>query len=52
MENKFIRLADLPPDPFNPADLERYKALGMNVCLLTEDHVKLVANGTVSPEYK
>lgn len=52
MENKFIRLADLPPDPFSPTDLERYKALGMNVCLLTEDHVKLVENGTVSSKYK
>lgn len=52
MENKFIRLADLPPDPMNDADLENYKNLGMTVCLLTEDNVKLVSGGTVSEDYK
>lgn len=52
MENKFIRIADLPPDPFNHEDLENYKNLGMNVCLLTEDNVKLVSDGTVSDGYK
>ena len=52
MENKFIRLADLPPDPMNDRDLERYKALGMNVCLLTEDNVKMVSQGTVSQAYQ
>ena len=51
MENKFIRLADLPPDPTNAEDLKHYKALGMNVCLLTEDQVKLVADGGLNPEY-
>ena len=52
MENKFIRIADLPPDPTDHADLEKYKNLGMNVCLLTEDDVKLVSGGTVSQDYK
>lgn len=52
MENKFIRMADLPPDPMDHADLENYKNMGMNVCLLTEDDVKLVSDGTVSQDYK
>lgn len=52
MENKFIRLADLPPDPTNIKALEHYRQLGMNVCLLTEDQVKLVDGGTVSQDYK
>ena len=52
MENKFIRLADLPPDPLDSAALTHYKELGMNVCLLTEDDVKLVENGTVSRDYQ
>ncbi|MBO5078886.1 MAG: hypothetical protein J6B67_04295 [Oscillospiraceae bacterium] len=52
MENKFIKMADLPPDPTDHADLEKYKNLGMNVCLLTEDDVKLVSGGTVSQDYK
>ena len=52
MENKFIRLADLPPDPTNIKALEHYRQLGMNVCLLTEDQVKLVDGGTVSQNYQ
>lgn len=52
MENQFIRMADLPPDPTGMETLQHYKDLGMNVCLLTEDHVDLVENGTVSPAYK
>lgn len=52
MENKFLRLADLPPDPTSKQALEHYRQLGMNVCLLTEDQVKLVKNGTVSPDYE
>ena len=51
MENKFIRLADLPPDPTSEQKLLHYRQLGMNVCLLTEDQVKLVENGTVSSAY-
>ena len=52
MENKFIRLADLPPNPLDSKALEHYRQLGMNVCLLTEDDVKLVQDGTVSPDYQ
>ena len=52
MENKFIRFADLPPNPMDDADLENYKNLGMNVCLLTEDQVKMVSGGTVSEDYQ
>lgn len=52
MENKFIKMADLPPDPLDHQALEHYKAMGMNVCLLTEDDVKLVENGTLSSDYK
>ena len=51
MENTFIRLADLPPNPNSTEQLLHYKALGMNVCLLTEDQVKLAKNGTVNPDY-
>lgn len=52
MQNKFIKLADLPPNPFDDTALEHYKNMGMNVCLLTEDDVKLVENGTLSQDYK
>lgn len=51
MENKFIRLADLPPSPLDREALEHYRQLGMDICLLTEDGVKLVSQGTVNPEY-
>lgn len=51
MENKFIRLADLPPDPTSMQALQHYKELGMNVCLLTEDQVDMVENGTLSDAY-
>ena len=52
MENKFIKLADLPPDPMNKEALLHYKNIGFNVCLLTEDDVDLVDDGTVSQDYK
>lgn len=52
MENKFIRLADLPPNPMDAAALKHYQEMGFHVCLLTEDDVKLVDNETVSREYK
>ncbi len=52
MKDQFIRLADLPPDPLDDAALDHYRQLGMNVCLLTEDDVKLVLGGTVSPDYE
>lgn len=52
MDNKFIKLADLPPDPLDTEALLHYKDLGFHVCLLTEDDVKMVDHGTVSQEYK
>lgn len=52
MKKKFIKFADLPPNPFSKDDLKRYKDLGLNVCLLTEDDVKLVKDGKLSDEYK
>lgn len=52
MDKKFIKFADLPPNPFDTEDLRDYKELGMNVCLLTEDDVKMVANGNLSEGYK
>lgn len=52
MENKFLRLADMPPNPMDEKALRHYREMGMNVCLLTEDDVKLVENGTVSRDYE
>ena len=52
MENKFIRLADLPPNPTNADALKHYRELGMNVCLMTEDQVKLVSDGVLSRDYQ
>ena len=52
MDNQFIKLADLPPDPMDREGLLHYKDIGFNVCLLTEDDVKLVEGGTVSRDYK
>ena len=52
MENKFIRLADLPPNPMDKAALKQYQEMGFYICLLTEDDVFLVKDETVSPEYK
>ncbi len=52
MENKFIKLADLPPDPMDDKALTHYREMGFNVCLLTEDDVKLVEGETVSRDYK
>ena len=52
MENKFLRLADLPPNPMDKSALRHYQEMGMNICLLTEDDVKLVENGTVSQAYQ
>lgn len=52
MDKKFLKFADLPPNPFDTEDLKDYKELGMNVCLLTEDDVKMVADGKLSEDYK
>ncbi len=49
--NKFIKFADLPPNPMNREALADYKALGFNVCLLTEDDVDLVEDGKLSENY-
>lgn len=51
MKNTFIKFADLPPNPLDKEDLMTYKELGMNTCLLTEDDVKLVADGKINEEY-
>lgn len=52
MGKRFLKFADLPPNPIDERDLELYKELGFDVCLLTEDDVKLVKDGSVSDEYK
>ena len=52
MGKRFLKFADLPPNPFNAEDLKDYKELGMNVCLLTEDDVKMVVDGNLSEGYK
>lgn len=52
MGKRFLKYADLPPNPMDERDLELYKELGFDVCLLTEDDVDLVVDGTVSAEYK
>ncbi len=52
MDRKFIKFADLPPDPMDKEDLKDYKELGMNVCLLTEDDVKMTSDGKLSAAYQ
>ena len=52
MVETFLKFADLPPDPTDPAALRTYKELGFNVCLLTEDNVKMVRDGQLSEEYR
>ena len=52
MEKRFLKFADLPPNPMDEKDLAFYKELGFNVCLLTEDNVKLVKNGILNEDYK
>lgn len=52
IEKRFLKFADLPPNPMDTEDLENYKRLGMNICLLTEDDVKLVENGSLKEDYK
>lgn len=48
---QFITLADLPPDPTRDETLQEYADLGLNVCLLTEDNVKLLKEGEISCDY-
>ena len=45
-------MADLPPSPFDKKALYEYKESGFNVCLLTEDDVKMVDHGVLSEDYK
>ena len=52
MTERFIRFADLPPNPLSMEELKEYKEMGMNVCLLTEDDVKLISDGKLSAAYK
>ena len=52
MGKRFLKFADLPPNPMDEKDLAFYKELGFDVCLLTEDNVKLVENGTLNGDYK
>lgn len=48
----FITFADLPPNPLSMKELERYRKLGLNVCLLTEDSAKLTRGGQLTEEYR
>ena len=52
MGKRFLKFADLPPNPMDEKDLAFYKELGFDVCLLTEDNVKLDKNGTLNGDYK
>lgn len=48
-----ILMADLPPNPLIEADLNRYKALGMNTLILTEDFgFSFTENGIITEDYK
>lgn len=51
-DKEFITFADLPPNPTNYCELDRYMNLGFSVCLLTEDAVKMIDCGILSFEYK
>ena len=51
-DQKIITIADMPPDPFSEEAVKLYKDLGFTHWILTEDHVPLVENGTLSEGYK
>lgn len=51
-DERIITIADMPPDPFNPEAVQLYKDMGFTHWILTEDHVPLVENGTLSDGYK
>ena len=51
-DEKIITVADMPPDPFNPEAVQLYKDMGFTHWILTEDHVPMVENGTLSEGYK
>ena len=48
----FTTFADLPPNPNSATQLQLYKDLGMNVCLLTEDNVSFTSQGKITEGYK
>ena len=48
----FTTFADLPPNPNSAAQLQLYKDLGMNVCLLTEDNTSFTSQGKITEGYK
>lgn len=51
-DEKMITIADMPPNPFDPEAVQLYKDMGFTHWILTEDHVAMVENGTLSEGYK
>lgn len=51
-DEKIITVADMPPNPFDAEAVQLYKDMGFTHWILTEDHVPLVENGTLSESYK
>ena len=51
-DEKLITIADMPPNPFDAEAVQLYKDMGFTHWILTEDHVPLVENGTLSEGYK
>lgn len=51
-DEKFITIADMPPNPFDPEAVKLYKDMGFTHWVLTEDHVPLVENGVLSESYQ
>lgn len=51
-DEKMITIADMPPNPFDPEAVQLYKDMGFTHWILTEDHVAMVENGTLSDGYK
>lgn len=49
-EQKFITIADLPPNPFE--SLAEYAALGFTGYILTEDYCSFTENGVITEKYK
>ena len=48
----FTTFADLSPNPNSETQLQLYKDLGMNICLLTEDNVSFTSQGKITEGYK
>ena len=51
-DEKMITIADMPPNPFDPEAVQLYKDMGFTHWILTEDHVAMVENGSLSDGYK